>query len=147
MRGIGVRIGIIAAIVIAGFVLKQFTSGNAGDLSVGDCFDEPAGATDTVKDVQHHPCTDAHLAEVIFVGDYSPATSTYPTDDEFNTFFAATCTPAFDQYTGLDFMNDTTYDMHAFSPTADGWSSGQHSVICYAVRLDNAKMTTSIKKR
>ena len=146
MRGIAVRIGIIAAIVVGAFVLRPFVSGNAGDLSVGDCFDEPAGATETVEDVQHHPCTDPHAAEVIFVGDYSPVTATYPTDDEFNAFFASTCTPAFNTYTGLDFMNDRTYDMHAFSPTSDGWSRGKHSVICYAVRLDSAKMTTSIKK-
>ena len=146
MRSIAIRVGIIAAIVVAFVLLRPFFSGNAGDLSVGDCFDLPATVTETIEDVQHHPCTDSHDAEVIFVGDFAPATSTYPSDDEFKTFFQASCSPAFDSYTGLVFATDATYDMSAFTPTTDGWTGGDHKVICYAVHIDASKMTQSIKK-
>jgi hypothetical protein len=146
MRSIGIRVGIIAAIVVGAFILRPFLTGNAGNLSVGDCFDLPTTAAETVKDVQHHPCTEKHDAEVVFVGNYSPVGSTYPTDDEFKTFFQDTCTQAFDAYTGLTFATDTTYDMSAFSPTQEGWTGGDHKVICYAVRIDNSQMTTSVKK-
>jgi Septum formation len=146
MRSLGIRLGIIGVIAAGAFILRPFLSGNAGSLSVGDCFDEPAGSSGTVEDVQHHPCTDVHSAEVVFVGNYSPATDTLPTDEAFVTFFEANCTPAFNAYTGLDFATDPTYDMSAFTPTADGWGSGDHKVICYAVRLDSGTMNASIKK-
>jgi hypothetical protein len=146
MRSIGIRLGIVAVVVIAFVVLRPFLSGNAGGLSVGDCFDIPTGAGDTVTDVQHHPCTEAHGAEVIFVGSYSPATGTYPTDDEFGTFGKANCVPAFNAYTGIDFETDTTYDIKPFLPTAEGWTKGDRKVICFAVRIDDAPMTTSVKK-
>jgi hypothetical protein len=146
MRSIWVRVGIIAVVVIGFVVLRPFLTGNAGTLSVGDCFDPPTTVAETVSDVQHHPCTDSHGAEVMFVGTYAPATDVYPTNDEFGVFFDATCTPAFNSYTALDFKTDATYDMSAFTPTADGWSKGDRKVICYAVRLDAGKMTQSIKK-
>jgi hypothetical protein len=145
MRSISIRLGIIAVIVVA-VSSCGVIGGNAGNLSVGDCFDQPTGATDTVKDVEHHPCTDVHTAEVVFVGDYGPATDTYPSDEDFLTFFNGSCTAAFNAFTGLDFVTDQTYDMSAFTPTSDGWGDGDHKVICYAVRLDSGTMNQSIKK-
>jgi Septum formation len=146
MRSIGIRLGIVAVVVIAFVVLRPFLSGNAGGLSVGDCFDVPAGAGETVSDVQHHPCTESHGAEVVFVGDFKPSTSIYPTDDEFTSFGKENCVPAFNAYTGLDFETATTYDIEPFFPTADGWTKGDRKVICFAVRADSAPMTTSVKK-
>ena len=34
----------------------------------------------------------------------------------------------------------------AFYPTAKGWGSGDRKVICYAVKVDDSKLTKSIKK-
>lgn len=147
MQSILLRVGIIAAIVIGAIILRPFLSGNAGNLQVGDCFDEPAGVEDTVDDVQHRPCTDPHGAEVVFVGDYTPDSATYPTDEQFLAFFQTTCTAAFNTYTGLDFATDPTYDMSAYTPTTAGWSDdNDRKVICFAIRLDGAQMTSSIKK-
>ena len=146
MRGIALRLGVIGAFIVGGIVLRPFVSGNAGNLAVGDCCDEPADQAATVEDVQHRPCTDPHDAEVVFAADYSPDTDTLPADAEFFTFFQAQCTGAFTTYTGIDFMTDTTYDMSALTPTAESWKSGDHKVICYAVRLDGAKLTAPIKK-
>ena len=56
MRGLLIRVGIIAVIVAVGFVFRDFLSGNAGDLKVGDCFDQPSTTNTVVKDVPHHPC-------------------------------------------------------------------------------------------
>ena len=53
-------------IVIGGLVLRDRLSGSASDLKIGDCFDVPATETD-IKDVQHHPCTEAHTGEVFAV--------------------------------------------------------------------------------
>ena len=96
MRGLLIRVGIIAAIAIGAFVVRDKLSGNAGDLQVGDCFDQPSTVNTVVKDVQHHPCTDPHLAEVFFVGDYDVASTTYPTEDAFQSFVLDRCIGAFE---------------------------------------------------
>ena len=46
-------------VAIGGFVLRDRLSSNAGDLAVGDCFDEPTASAETIEDVQHQPCTEA----------------------------------------------------------------------------------------
>ena len=147
MRSIAIRLGIVGAIVVAGVILRPFLTGNAGSLNVGDCFDVPPGEQETIDDVQHHPCTDPHGAEVVFVGDYAPATDVQPTETDIQGFVGSTCIPAFGQYTGLEFGTATDYDLGWFWPTAEGWSKGDHKVICYAVRIDEAKFTESIKKQ
>jgi len=43
MRGLAIRIGIVAVILVGALILRPFISGGAGDLNVGDCFDPPAG--------------------------------------------------------------------------------------------------------
>ncbi len=147
MQSILLRVGVIGAIIIGALVLRPFLSGNAGNLQVGDCFDEPAGVEETIDDVQHRPCTDPHGAEVVFVGNYTPDSDTYPSNEQFRTFFEGSCTAAFNSYTGLDFITDTTYDMSAYTPTIEGWNDDDdRKVICYAIRLDGAQMSASIKK-
>jgi hypothetical protein len=146
MRSIAIRLGIIGAIGIGAFVARPFLSGNAGDLKVGDCFDEPAGVSATVEDVQHRPCTDPHGGEVVYVGDFAPATDTYPADVDFRAFVQAQCPPAFTSYSGIDFETDTTYDMSVLTPTTDGWGTGDRTVICYAVRVDGTPITAPLKK-
>jgi hypothetical protein len=146
MRGIVLRVGIVALIIVGGLVLRPFLSGSAGDLKVSDCFDPPAADTETVSDVQHQPCDQDHGAEVFFVGDYPGSGSDpYPTDDEMLTYLTSTCLPAYSTYTGTDFSAQDVFDVGWFQPTADGWKSGDQSVICYAYRLDEEKFKGSIK--
>ena len=81
------------------------------DLKVGDCFDVPTlGSTVTVKTVQHHPCTEAHTAEVIDVVDYSGNGTTYPDSTAFDVFVVATCNPAFQAYVGIGVNADRSVD-------------------------------------
>jgi Septum formation len=144
MRGLALRLGIIGVIALGAFALKPFLTGNAGDLGVGDCFDPPT-TTDTVKDVQHHPCSDSHGGEVILVEKH-PDASSYPTDDDFDQFVAAQCVPAFQAYTGTDLTTNKDADIGWFVPTPDGWAGGDRTVICYATRTDDQKTTGSVKK-
>jgi hypothetical protein len=146
MRGIALRVGIIGAIGLGAWFLRPFITGGAGSLAVGDCFDEPATQTETVEDVQHHPCTDLHDAEVFYVSNYEPASGTYPTDPQFLDFIRDRCTGAFTTYTGLDYTSAQDLDFSAFTPTADGWGKGDRKVICYAVKVDATKFNASIKK-
>jgi hypothetical protein len=140
---IGVRIVIIAVVAVGGLLFRDRLTGGASDLAVGDCFDEPATIGE-VHDVQHHPCTETHTSEVVFVGDM-PSNATYPTDAEFVAFVRASCVPAFNAYTGLDFDVLAAVDMGYLTPTTEGWSGGDHEMICYAIRSDGTPVSQSFK--
>jgi hypothetical protein len=57
-------VAIVAVIAVVGVVFRDRFGSNAGELVVGDCFDLPGAAGLTVSNVQHHPCNEAHTAEV-----------------------------------------------------------------------------------
>jgi hypothetical protein len=141
--GWGIRLIIIAVIVGGGFVLRDRLSSNAGDLQVGDCFDNPG--TEEIKDVQHHPCTEAHTGEVIFIGNMNGANESYPTDDAFVDYIGANCLPAFNSYTGMDYQTATEFDFGSYTPSKDGWGDGDREVACFLVRTDNGTMSKSYK--
>lgn len=146
MRGLVIRLGIIGAVAAGAFVLRPYLTGNAGSLAVGDCFDEPSTAAETVEDVQHRPCTDLHDGEVFYVGSYEPSTGAYPSDSDFFDFIGERCTGAFNTYTGLDIGTTQEFDYSAFTPTSEGWGKGVRKVTCYAVRLDGTKLNASIRR-
>lgn len=141
-----IRNGIILVVVVAVvLVAKAFLPTDANSLQVGQCFDPPT-AEGEVTGVDDGPCTEPHRAEVFFVGDYTPATDTYPIDLSFKTFVTTTCKPAFNAYTGLDYDNEPDLDFGWLNPTREGWGKGDHRIICYALRVDNAQMSKSLKK-
>jgi len=147
VRGWIIRIGIIAVIAIGAFVFRDRISGGARDLQVGDCFDRPASANTTVKDVQHHPCTEAHTAEAFFVGKNPAAPGAPPpSDNDWLAYLASACLPAYTSYTGADIMATTVMDVGAILPPDGDWKSGDRDVTCYAYRLDGGAMAASIKK-
>jgi hypothetical protein len=135
--------GIVVVAVVLAVVFRDRISGSAGDLRVGDCFDTPANMTD-VKDVQHHPCTEAHDAEAVLVQDYPNATA-YPGIDAFDEFVQSTCVPAWEAYTGRTYETDSELDIAYFYPQEQGWGSGDREVECFALRVDHAKLTSSVK--
>jgi hypothetical protein len=145
--GWGIRILIIGVVIVGGLVFRDRLSSNAADLAVGDCFDQPTTATDTIEDVQHHPCSEAHTAEVIFVGPHSAASGAAPlTTSEIESFVAASCFPAFASYTGLDFLTDKVYDIGYIYPLEADWNKGERKVTCYTSKIDGSVMTASVKK-
>ena len=143
MASLAVRIVIVAAIVIGGFIFRDRLTGNASDLKAGDCFDTKT--TTEVKDVQHHPCSEAHTAEVVLVTDYPAAKGApYPADSEVDSWADGTCVPAILGYVGA------TADLSALNygilyPKSDDWTDGDRQMICYLMRLDLAPMTQSLK--
>ena len=145
MQGWVIRIAIIAVIVIGGLVFRDRLSGSAGDLKVGDCFDDPP-AGKTVSDVQHHPCTESHTGEVVFVGDVPADNASYPGETGFDAFAFTKCVPAFQSYTGTDLNAQEVLTMSYFFPKEDGWSKGNHTLTCYIIRADGKPVTTSFKK-
>ena len=129
---------------IGGLIFRDRLSGSAGDLKVGDCFDDPP-AGKTVADVQHHPCTESHTGEVIYVGDM-PSNTAYPGENGFDAFAVQNCVPAFQTYTGEDVLTSEVLTMNYFYPKDDAWAKGNHKLTCYAVRADGQPVTSSFKK-
>lgn len=146
MRTILLRLGLVGAIGAGAFVLRPFLTGSAGELKVGECFDVPA-QMERVEDVQHHPCTDGHTAEVFLVTLLSGADdAAYPADASLIAEADGLCEPAFDAYTGLVFDTDPVWTFGYFYPSPESWENGDRGIICYATRLDEAPSTGSIKR-
>lgn len=149
MRGIGIRLLIIAVIAGGAFVLRDRLSGSASDLAVGDCFDDTPGAT--VESVQHHPCNEGHTAEVFYVGDYPGGDdAALPTDDDLVSFSDNTCFGALVSYLGGTSAIETNpliqkIDFGLFYPTAEGWNGGDRKVICYLYTTDGSPLTQTMR--
>jgi Septum formation len=140
-----IRIGIIAVIAVGGSVLRGVRlSSDAGDLKVGECFDDPAGAT-RITDVHRHPCTEAHNAEVVYLGKLPDGDSKFPTTTTVQDWVRANCVPAWSAYTGKDFESELTLELGFYQPSPESWGSGDRHMVCYAVRSDSAPLTTSVK--
>ena len=120
---------VIAIIGVGGFLFRDRLSGNAGDLQVGDCFDVPTGETRTVKDVQHHPCTEAHTGEVFAIVKY-PGDPAYPDEQARLAFVGQQCPAPFLAYVGAP-LETSVLDVGFFSPTSGGWSDGDRTFTCY----------------
>jgi hypothetical protein len=144
MRNIAIRVGIVALIIVGGLILRPFLSGNASDLAVGDCFDEPTGAAQEVENVQHHPCNEAHTGEVFLVQDVADA-PTYPSEDGWIEEVSTRCLPAFATYTGVAYEDTQTLDIGWLTPTAEGWTKGDRELICYVRQADGSATSTSAK--
>jgi Septum formation len=145
-RRLIIIVGIIAVIVIASFVLKDRLTGAPGELGVGDCFDVPtAEANDIVSEIQHHPCTEAHTAEIFLIADYPGTSDTYPSSSDFDAFANTSCTAAFTTYVGSDINSNPDLDAGYFYPPEEGWTGGDRRILCYVERTDGGTMTKSLK--
>jgi hypothetical protein len=143
VSGLAVRLLIIAAIVVGGIVFRDRLSGGAQDLRAGDCFDDKPGTE--IKDVQHHPCDEAHTAEVILVKDNAAAKgSAYPGDAGFEAWAGANCVPAILAYLAPT-TNLNTLNYGIMYPKAEDWKDGDRQMICYVTRIDQAPMTQSLR--
>jgi hypothetical protein len=131
---------IVAFLAIVLWAVRDNQS--ADDLAAGTCFDIPT-ATE-VSTVTRHDCTEAHDAEVFHNVEYSGDASSYPISLTFDGFASDTCTPVFATYVG-EALEDSDLTFGYFYPTRDSWNDGDRTVTCYAFRVDEAKLTQSVR--
>jgi hypothetical protein len=132
-------------IAVGGFILRDVISGNVADIQVGDCFDAPTAAG-KVANVQHHPCKEAHTAELVGIAVYPGGTNAaFPDEASLDNFAENQCISAFTSYTGRDPLTDPLLTLGAFYPTSDGWKKGDHAVTCFLHRVDEGTMTQSYR--
>jgi hypothetical protein len=137
---LGIRIGIIAVIVLGGLIFRDRLSGSAGELKVGDCFDDTTGVE--VSEVQHHPCNEVHNAEVVLVGDYPAAKGAPYPRDNFDSY-GNTCGSAALAYSGSSAAANLIYSF--YYPLEEDWSKGERKMICYITTENQATLTKSMK--
>ena len=137
-----ITFGVIAVIVA---VLAFFISQNAraDQLAIGQCFDEPANDTE-ITTVVKKACTEAHDAEVFHVAEYNQGAS-YPIALSLSSFIDDTCVPVFATYVGKSFEEATEFDLGYFYPDREAWDGGDRTFTCYVMRVDDAKLTQSVK--
>ncbi len=136
---------IVVVVLVLAFVFRDRITGSAADLQIGDCFDVPTVDIE-IKDVQHHPCAEAHTGEVFAVLTHPAAAGAPVIDDAtMSQYFGTTCLPILNAYIGEDATTQTVLDFGAFYPTNDGWNNGDRSVTCYLYRVDEGSMTASMK--
>lgn len=146
MRGTILWLGFMGLLGVGGAVAAPFLMGQAAELKVGECFDVPSAAVEEVGEVQHHPCSDAHTAEVVHVGRIDGAgDAPYPSESQMDGTVLEACDAAFGAYTGLDAMTDPVWTYGWFVPTADGWADGDRGYSCHAIRIDGAATTGSLR--
>ena len=128
---------LVAAAVYAG---RAYSTGAAGDLRTGDCFDVPGGSYNgaIINDVRHQPCADPHLGEVIFVGDLTGST-----DDVEHQFLDGRCVDAYRDYTGRDANMDKTYVLATLVETRSDLPT--RGALCFARRADRQLIVGSIR--
>ena len=137
---------IVAVLAVAYVVFKDRVTGAPGELGVGDCFDVPtAEASDVIKSIQHHPCNEAHTAEIFLIANYPGTTSTYPSSSDFDAFANTSCTTAFTTYVGSDINSNPDLDAGYFYPPEEGWTGGDRRILCYLEKADGSTLTKSLK--
>jgi hypothetical protein len=119
-------------------------SGNMpiAEVRVGDCFDLKDKQAEEVDEVDAKMCTEPHQFEMMFVGDMPDGV--FPDDAAIGDYLVANCLPAFDQYVGLAY-DDSGYDFIPFTPTEDGWNSGNHGMRCALYDPLDDELTTSLR--
>jgi hypothetical protein len=133
--------GVIAVFIgVVLYVVRNNVS--ADDLVVGQCFDVPDRSED-ISTVEKFECNLAHDAEVFHIAEMTG--DSYPITLAFRNFVDEACIPAFATYVGRTYQEAEELDVGFFYPNSDGWDSGDRTVTCYIVRVDEAQMTQSVK--
>jgi hypothetical protein len=110
------------------------------DLRVGDCFNSEDA--DEIAEVDARPCSEPHEYELFHDAEH-PGPS-YPTDEAWFTFIVEECTPAFEEYVGIDF-DSSSLDIQPLTPTEGGWDDGDRVLQCIAVDPNDSTLTTSLR--
>ena len=101
----------------------------------------------TASTSQHHPCNEAHTAEIVGLADYpAGGDDPYPAESMLFAFADDLCVRTFRDYTGRDPITDTELTLGYFYPIPDGWSQGDREVSCYLSRIDEGPMTLSYRR-
>jgi hypothetical protein len=109
--------------------------GNAFELEVGQCLDQPAA--EQVVDVELVDCSEPHDLEVYQIADL-PDQPFDPDAVDASSF--EICLEAFDGFVGTPYA-ESELDIYYLIPTEQSWSDGDREVVCAVYDLSGAQLT------
>lgn len=125
----------------SGAITKQGDVGTQR-LRVGDCFNEPDGATVLV--VTGVPCADRHEGQVVAVADLSDGTTIeWPGETRLGERSRSLCLDAVGKVLNGNFT-DPMVGLSAYVPDKNSWESSDRRIVCILGRLDGSAMTGSL---
>jgi hypothetical protein len=102
-------------------------------LRAGDCIQRPPdiNTASTWPDlVTAVPCTERHIAEVIYSGNYWPAAMTFPGNAKINRQAEEKCVKIFHAYDGISYAN-SEYTGYDFAPQGrSDWDQSDRLLMC-----------------
>lgn len=115
-------------------------------LNVGDCFDDPPGVFETdevteIETVVAIPCDEPHDNQAYAKFDLPDGD--WPGDTAATNAAFDGCLSRFESMLGEPYET-SPLDILPLSPTRDGWSLGDHEVLCAAYNVDLSKMTEDV---
>lgn len=118
---------------------------SAEEMAVGDCIDWPDPDEELIDKVAGVPCDQPHDAEIYAMPWLSVGANEYPGIEELFEPAAQACYEAFEDYVGVPYDLDVDHYFDFFSPSEEGWADGDREIVCLAYRIDEAKMTASVR--
>ncbi len=138
-----VAVGIAIAIFSVGFAV--FVAGLVDDstdvqnVGVGTCLNDPGG--EVVTGIDPIPCDEPHQFEMI--GSVKIPGDAFPGNDESFDLAIDRCVPMFEEYVGIAYQ-DSLWWLNAFTPTAEGWESGDRIANCLVFQFDDDRNIVSV---
>lgn len=143
-RAIGVAAAALLATSLAGcsVIGSFFGQGNAFDIKVGDCFNQPDYDAEEIVNVEIVDCSVLHDFEatksVILTETASPG------EDVIQSRAETECLTAFEEYTGQSYDSFTDYEFSFYWPTTGSWSQGDREILCLIYFVED-RSTGSVK--
>lgn len=123
------------ASLVALAVIAAACGGNAFELDVGQCLNQPTA--EQVVDVEVVDCSEPHDLEVYQTADLPDQ----PFDpDEVDSSSFEICLEAFDGFVGTPHA-ESELDIYYLIPTDQSWSDGDREVVCAVYDLSGDQLT------
>lgn len=113
------------------------------DLRPGDCLSPEEGTAGEIENIEAVPCEEAHTQEVYALPEYPDDGGAYPGEAEIQQYADASCLEAFEQYTGMDYLNSDLYFTY-LHPSVDSWNDDDRQIVC-VITAGGDPMTGSVR--
>ncbi len=121
--------GTAAGLTLLFAVSACSSAGNATELEVGDCFQDPDNLSEVV-DVETVECTEPHDNEVFLVEEQDDGD--FPGNTELQSTAEELCSGGeFEDYVGVPFES-TAINAGFLVPSEELWDDGFRDIVCFA---------------
>ncbi|TBN56242.1 septum formation protein [Glaciihabitans arcticus] len=104
------------------------------EITAGDCInDAESTAAGDVSDVTKVKCTEPHDYEAFH--SLTLPDGDYPGQEAVETQAEDVCYTEFETFVGISY-DESVLGFTYFTPTTDGWESGDHEIVCLLADLD-----------